>query len=419
MSKNEGKAIRPLRCSKFLVRYSIFAFIIRHSLPTKEFPIRLRQGSLRVMLLVGLAALLTSAAGARWLLLGTSPFSPWERGDGGERSARGAAVVCFGYVDIEHGVTPLYPLVPGRVIGVEVGETQAVKTGTVLIRLDDRLARLRLQEAEADAEAAQAQYLQAEKAPEQHQAQLAQQRAAIKAVQHRLAGARLVLARKRDLEQLQQLNPKEVEATASTVHELEAAEAAEHAKLAELQLLDPTIIVKRAKADVKAKQARLDQARRGVEECVLAAPSDGRVLRILVSPGEVLGPHPQQPAVIFAADGPRWIRAEVTQEFAGLVAVGQTASIEDEYAPSTLTPAVEGQGRGWRGKVVRLADWYAPSRSTTPDLLHLNETRSLECLIQLDADQPPLRIGRRMRVTIEATSVRNDSHLQAANSISP
>ena len=378
-----------------------------------------RQGSLRVMLLLGLAALLTSAAGARWLLLGSSPLSPWGREEGGEgaTSAKTQTVICFGYVDVEHGVTPLYPLVPGRVITVEVGETQAVKTGTVLIRLDDWLARLRLQEAEADLQAAEAQYLQAEKTPEQHQAQLAQQRAAIAAVQHRLAGARLVLARKRDLEKLEQLNSKEVEATASTVHELEAAEAAEHAKLAELKLLDPTVTVKRAKADVKAKQARLDQARQGIEECVVKAPSDGSVLRILVSPGEVLGPHPQQPAVVFAADGPRWIRAEVTQEFAGLVAVGQIASIEDEYAPSTY-PLADDRG-GWHGKIVRLADWYAPSRSTTPDLLHLNETRSLECLIQLDADQPPLKIGRRMRVTIEATSDRTDSHLQAANSSSP
>jgi multidrug efflux pump subunit AcrA (membrane-fusion protein) len=372
------------------------------------------------MVLAGLAALVTTAAGARWFLLSSLSGGATSSA---VSSSTAQTVVCFGYVDVAHGVTPLYPLQPGRVVVVKVRETQSVKAGTVLVRLDDRLARLRLQEAEADWEAAQAQAVQAEKLPEQHQAQLAQQRAAIKAVQHRLAGARLVLARKRDLEKLQQLNSKEVEATATTVHELEAAEAAENAKLEELQLLDPATGVKRARADVKAKQARLDQARQGVEECLLKAPSDGTVLRILVSTGEVLGPHPQQPAVVFALEGKRWIRAEVTQEFAGLVAVGQIASIEDESS----TPALAADSRTgvtpvaltWRGKVFRIAGWYAPCRSTISDLLHLNETRSLECLIELAPDQPPLKIGRRMRVTIETISERNDPHLHAANSNDP
>jgi multidrug resistance efflux pump len=292
---------------------------------------------------------------------------------------------------VEHGVTPLYPLVPGRVVKVEVRESQSVKAGTVLIRLDDRLARLHLQEAEADWEAAQAQLVQAEKLPEQHLAQLAQQRAALQAVQHRLAGARILLDHKRDLEKLQQLNSKEVEATATTVHELESSQAAENAKLDELQLLDPHLGVKRAKADVKAKQARREQARQGVEECLLTAPSDGAVLRILVSPGEVLGPQPQQPAVIFASEGQGYIRAEITQEFAGLVAVGQTATIEDDSgAPGT-----------WQGKVSRIADWYAPHRSLTPDPFRLNESRLLECLVELAPNQPSLKLGRRMRVTIE------------------
>jgi multidrug resistance efflux pump len=359
-----------------------------------------------LILLIALAALVSATAGARWLFLSSSPLPSWSRGFG-EGSASGPsaavqAVVCFGYVDGEHGVTPLYPLVAGRVVKVEARESQAVKVGEVLLRLDDRLARLRLQEAEADFEAAQAQDAQAEKLPKQHQAQLAQQQAALKAVQHRLAGARLILARKRDLEKFQQLDSKEVEAAAAGVHELEAAEAAENAKLEELQLLDPQVGVKRAKADVKAKQARLDQARQGVEECVLTAPADGTVLRILVNPGEALGSQPQQPAVVFAPEGPRCIRAEVTQEFAGLVAVGQTASIEDD----------SGAPGSWHGKVSRIADWYAPHRSFTPDPFHLNETRLLECLIDLEPNQSPLKLGRRMRVTVETTTEGEEQYSQ-------
>src|SRR5207249_4123625 len=100
-------------------------------------------------------------------------------------------------------------------------------------------------------------------------AKVAQQRAGIEAVKHRLAAARHVLIRKKDLARADQLNAHEVDAADALVRELEAVERAETAKLSELQLNDPSISVNRARADASARQARLDQARRGEEECLL------------------------------------------------------------------------------------------------------------------------------------------------------
>ena len=242
-----------------------------------------------------MAALIISAAGAALV-------PKLKLGYQGQDSAESPAtqrVVCFGYVDVEHGVTPLYPLAPGRVVKVEVRESQSVEAGTVLVRLDDRLARLRLEEAEADLEAAQAQLVQAEKAPEQHQSQLIQQRAAIQAAKARLAAGRIALDHKRDLNKAHYLTATELEAAKALVGELEAGESAEIAKLDELQLVDPAVSKRRARADVNAKQARLAQARQGVDECVIHSPCTGTVLRILVSPGKVLGSQPQQPAMVF------------------------------------------------------------------------------------------------------------------------
>jgi multidrug resistance efflux pump len=356
----------------------------------KELSIRIRPYSPRLLSLLGLAALITCALGALPALvpnLRSENLEP-EHADSPPRQS----VVCFGYSDAEHGVTPLYPLAPGRVVKVEVRESQSVKAGTVLVRLDDRLARLRLQEAEADLEAAQAQLLQAEKAPRQHDFQLIQQRAAIQAAKARLAAGRIALDHKQDLHKAKYLTATELEAAKALMQELEAAESAEIAKLDELQLVDPSSNVRRARADVNAKQARLAQARQGIEECNLLSPCAGAILRIHVSPGEVLGSQAQRPAVVFLPEGPRWIRVDVNQEFAGLLAPGQTATIEDASgAPGT-----------WRGKVERVSDWYAPRRSLTPDLFHTNEPLTLECLVQLDPNQPSLAIGRRMRVTIEA-----------------
>ncbi len=344
--------------------------------------------SFRVYWLVGLGALAASVAVTAWVMGGSRASATSQSAVQG---APGSRVVCFGHVDLEHGVASLYPVVPGRVTAVEVGEAQDVKAGQVLVRLDNSVAQLRVKEAEADLEAAKEQLTQAQKLPEQHRIKVTQQKAAIEAVVQKLTAARAVLDRKRELETIQQLNAKETEASEALAKELEAVETAERAKLRELELDDPAAGIKRAQAAVDARQARLEQAFRGEQECLLKAPADGAVLRVLVSPGEVLGANPKQPAVLFCPNGPRIIRAEVEQEFAGRVAVGQTALVQDDTSASDT----------WRGRVMRVSDWYTHRRSILQEPFQFNDVRTLECLVALDPGQPQLRIGQRVRVTIE------------------
>jgi hypothetical protein len=94
--------------------------------------------------------------------------------------------------------------------------------------------------------------------------------------------------------------------------------------------------------------------------------------------------------VQFCPQGPRLIRAEVEQEFAARVAVGQAVRAEDDAH----------SGAVWRGRVVRLSDWYTRRRSVLQEPLQRNDVRTLECLIELEPGQPPLRIGHRLRVII-------------------
>lgn len=343
--------------------------------------------SLRRYWLLAMAALALTAVAANWALQGSQAGAATE----GPHPAATARVVSFGHVDMEHGVTALYPAVAGRVVGVDVAETQTVSAGQVLMRLDDEMAQLRVKEAEADLKGAEEQLSQARKLPEQHRLQVTQQKAAIEAIAHRLSGARSALERKRELARIQQLNVREVDGADSLVKELEALERAERGKLRELELNNATVGVHRAQADVDAKHARLEQARRGVQECELRAPSDGTVLRVLVTAGELLGPQPKQPAILFCPQGARIIRAEVEQEFAGRVAVGQKAEIQDDAVA----------GPTWRGQVMRISDWYTQRRSILQEPFQVNDVRTLECLVALDPGQPPLRIGQRVRVAIE------------------
>lgn len=337
-----------------------------------------------------------SVAGTGWVLYTRA-------GDGNpkadERAATsispsGGSVVCFGHVDVEPGITALYPVQPGRVTEVLVHEDDSIKAGTVLFRLDERQAKFLVRRAQEDLKASELQLADARKLPQQQDLKLAQQRQAILATQHRLASARHLLEHNRNLMKRELAPREEVEAGAEKVKELEAAQEAEKQKLQELELADPASQVERAEADVRAKQAHLEEAQYALEECSVKAPADGKVLRLLVGVGDVLSTQPRQPAVQFCPAGPRIVRAEVEQEFANRVAKGQTALIQDDSS----------SGSGWRGKVARLSDWYTHRRSMLQEPLQFNDVRTLECIVQLDPGQPALRIGQRVRVTLGAAA---------------
>ena len=301
------------------------------------------------------------------------------------------AVVCFGHVDLTHGITTLTPAHPGRVSEVPVAEGEEVAAGTVLVRLEDRLARAQVEEAKAAVEAARAQLALAREVGKQHFARIAQLQAAIEALEHRRSAAEHQLEYNEKLGEL--MSKKDLNIARDNVKEVVAQLKAEREKLKELCLHDPAVGVRRAEAEAAGAQARVAQAQEILEQCTLRAPTAGTVLRILVNPGELLGSAGRGPAVQFCPKGPRLVRAEVDQEFAGAVTIGQEATVQDDRKAGTL----------WRGKVIRVSDWYTQRRSIIQEPLQVNDVRTLECLIALDPGQPPLRIGQRVRVKIGTT----------------
>jgi multidrug resistance efflux pump len=348
----------------------------------------------RVIVVLGLATLFASLAGAGWLLHARADGGPGPASDATEPEK----VICFGYVDVETGVVSLYPLQPGRVERVPVREGQAVRAGEVLLTMDRRATDCLARQARADLAAAVAQRDQARKLIEQQRLKEAEQQAVVDAVGHRLRAAEWLLARRDELRGVQ-VSDKEVEAARAHCDEVRATLAGETRKLEELRLNDPRQAVARAEAEVSAKQAQLDQAQLALEQCELKAPADGTVLRVLASAGDVLGPQPKGPALVFCPDTPRIVRAEVDQQFAAGVAAGQAALVQDDG----------GTGPAWHGRVARVSDWYTHRRSILQEPLQLNDVRTLECLIALDPGQPRPRIGQRVLVTIRTAPVPQTS----------
>ncbi len=302
----------------------------------------------------------------------------------------------LGYADLEQGVTPLYPLQPGRVAQVIAHDGDSLEEGATLFTMDTGIATDNVDAAKADLSDAQLLLEQANKLGPQHQAQIDAEKQAVAARQAEAAAAHAKAdeARKLNRSESHAVSDEDARAAEEQAKAADAAAAGEQGKLDLLQLDDPTIGVRRAQNAVAAKQLQLRKAQDGLRECTIRAPVKGVVERMLVSVGQTLGPNPQQPAAMFAADGPRIIRAEVEQEWANHVAVGMRTTVQDFSAT----------GPTWHGQVTRLSDWYTHRRSILMEPLQFNDVRTLEAIITLDPDQPPLRIGQRVRVTMEGGS---------------
>jgi multidrug resistance efflux pump len=298
----------------------------------------------------------------------------------------------LGYVDIEGGITPLYPTQLGRVKSVEAKENELVKAGTPLFQLEDTVPQLKVHQAQEDLEGAQKQLAIAEAGVDVAGKQIEAQNTAIAVARKRVEMARLAYNKQKSFEEKGLDGDKAtVQGAKLAIEHAELGVQGEQKKLAviEAEKRKAEGYVAAAKVNVAAKQAQLDEARNAVNECVVRAPVDGTPLRIFINKGEVLGANPRQAAIQFAPAKPLLVRAEVGQEFAGRVRLNQNVIIEDSVTNEECA----------RGKVASAALWYAPRRTANAEIMAINsDTRTLECLIHIESTSRTLRIGQGVRV---------------------
>jgi multidrug resistance efflux pump len=302
-----------------------------------------------------------------------------------------AGFVCFGHVDLRHGTAPLSPLRPGRVAEVLVEENDEVREGTPLVRLDSKLAGLQVEEAEAALRIARKQLEKAKRLPVQFAAKVKQQRAAVAAMSKRLDKARQLVAVKQKLQSNAVLTKEELALAELHAEEMEALLEVERAKLAELELNEPDMDVEVAQAECDRLQVKLEQAKNELEAYTLKAPAAGKIMQVHVQPGAVLGVQSPRPAIVFAAHGPLIVRAEIEQEYAEFVRVGQRVKVEDDTNAKAVC----------EGSITYIADWLAPRRVHIPDPTSFASGRTVECIISLDRGHPRLRIGQRVHVRMK------------------
>jgi multidrug resistance efflux pump len=348
----------------------------------------------RILWLFGLALLIGTVAGAGWML-------NHSHGEGVEQQNQekegplpfgGKFIIAFGYVDVLPGITKIYPLVPGQVEWI-AEESEFVAKGKALLKLKDKLAKSDLAKAQIALEDAVEVLAEANRLTTKHELAVEAQKAAIEAAMAKKKAAESQVAKVKDLMKKGVGGTQfEVDAAESLVKEAQASITAEQKKLEILQKFGPEDKITRAKLDVKLKNQIVAHAKLGLEEYTVLAPVDGTVLRAFAAIGEALGSNPKLPAIEFCPKLPRIIRTEVQQEYADRIKVGQVAMIEDD----TTT------GLQWKGKVVRISDWFTHRRSIIQEPFQFNDVRTLECIVEVTSEPPgqKLKIGQRMRVMI-------------------
>lgn len=300
-------------------------------------------------------------------------------------------VVCLGRIDSLHPVISLESQLPGQVAKIFVAEGATVAAKAELLQLNDEAARMRVAEAELAVESAALELQLAEQDAAGFAVRKESAEAAVQAAAARVRAAEKVHEERRKQQQFTTITPAELAASEAEVDQYRHLEFAERARQRELLGIDPQLRVRAARVKQKSADLALLQARNAVRDCTLRAPCDGTVLRVLVSPGEMIAPGGLQPALVFRPAGPLVVRAELDQEFLGRVRAGQKARIQDDARADAPVQS---------GTVERIGNWVARKRTMVLEPGEMNDVRTVECVIVLDGPSEGLLIGQRVRVRI-------------------
>jgi len=309
------------------------------------------------------------------------------------------------------------PMIAAQVVSVEVGDTQAVRKGDVLVRLDDSDARIALAEAEADLAKARRQYGQTTATSTALAAQvsardadIARARAQLSTAQADYSKAAIDLERRRKLAPSGAVSGEELSSATSAfaaaqanlqlaragVAQAGASRGAASGELAANQALVGGVPVS-GSPDVLAAQARVDQARLNLERTVIRAPIDGVVTRRNVQVGQRVAPGTALMLVVPV--GQLYVDANFKEGQLGRVRMGQKV---------TLTSDLYGSDVEFHGTVVGLSGGTGssfaliPAQNATGNWIKV--VQRLPVRVALDPAElraHPLRVGLSMDAEIE------------------
>ncbi|MBB4154341.1 multidrug resistance efflux pump [Sphingomonas jinjuensis] len=238
-------------------------------------------------------------------------------------------------------VTIISPQVSGYVTQVFVRDFADVAAGQPLVRIDDRIYRQRVDQAQAQVEAQQATLANAQQAARSRQASFTAQDAAVANAQAQLMRAKADMARVDDLVTDGSVSQRERDQTLAALRQAQAqvqqATAAREIARQDIR----TVEVGRGgqAAGVSGAEAALRLAQIDLANTIIRAPEKGRLSEVGVRVGQYVTAGSQ---LMFLVPPEVWVIANYKEAQTARIMVGQPASFSvDGLADARLTGRVE------------------------------------------------------------------------------
>jgi HlyD family secretion protein len=254
--------------------------------------------------------------------------------------------VADGKADVDGGIIQVAARTAGVVRFVYVQEGDAVTKGEVLARQEDDAPRLAVATAEAS---------------------LAQAKAQIALTDTQLTSAEREVNRLKPLAGSHFVSSQSVDQAGDAVHNANATLEAQ-------------------RANVGVAETQLNQARYALDQTIIRAPIDGRIVRRYANPG--VGASTLNVTSMFDLEpaGQRIVRAEVSEGDEPFVRVGGSA---------VLVPEAD-QAKSYPGKVMRIAPVFGERKLQSDDPSQRTDDRVVEVVVS--ANNAPFLIGQRVLV---------------------
>lgn len=222
-------------------------------------------------------------------------------------------------------VTIVSPQVAGYLVAVPVQDFQAVRRGQMLVRIDDRIYRQRVEQAEAAVAAQQATLDNSAQAARARTAALASQDAAIAGARAQLVRAQADMARVEDLASDGSVSLRERDQTRAALLQAQAAvQQAQAARAIGAQDVRSVAVGRGGlSAAVAGADAALNLARIDLANTIIRAPQAGTLSEIGGRVGQYVSAGTQ---LMFLVPQQMWVIANFKEGQTARMAAGQPAS---------------------------------------------------------------------------------------------
>lgn len=253
-----------------------------------------------------------------------------------------SAVVTTDNSYIRGQITVMAPQVNGYVAQVLVRDYQRVKAGQPLVRIDDRIYRQQLDQAEGQYDGALADLANIEQTVAQNQAELEARRADLSAAEAERDRARADEERVNDLASRGSVSLRERDQIRATAR---AGVANVLKARAAIRIGEETVKATRVsrqglEAQVKTARAQRDLARINLANTIIRAPKDGQLSEASVRQGQYVAAGSQ---LLFLVPDAIWVIANYKETQTRNIRAGQPATFAvDALGAERLTGHVEG-----------------------------------------------------------------------------